>query len=101
MRSASPEPGRVRKPIHTAAQERFLALLKGARKSAGLTQAEVAGRLKKPQSFVAKYENGERRLDVLEFVTVCRAIEADAVEIVGELASGLPRGRRKGTHRSL
>ena len=55
----------MRKPIHTAAQERFLALLKGARKSAGLTQAEVAGRLKKPQSFVAKYENGERRLDVL------------------------------------
>jgi transcriptional regulator with XRE-family HTH domain len=57
---------------------------KHARKSAGLTQAEVAGRLQKPQSFVAKYENGERRLDVLEFVAVCRAIEADAVEIVGE-----------------
>ena len=74
---------------------------KHARKSAGLTQAEVAGRLKRPQSFVAKYENGERRLDVLEFVAVCRAIEADAVEIVSELASGLPRGRRKGTHRSL
>ena len=63
----------MRKPIHTAAEERFLALLKGARKAAGLTQAEVSGRL---------FENGERRLDVLEFVAVCRAIEADAVEIV-------------------
>jgi hypothetical protein len=66
----------------------------GARKSAGLTQAEVAGRLRKPQSFVAKYENGERRLDVLEFVALCRAIEADAVEIVRELASEHMRGRR-------
>ena len=60
----------MRKPIHTATQERFLALLKGARKAAGLTQAQVAGRLKKPQSFVTKYENGERRLDVLEFLSV-------------------------------
>jgi transcriptional regulator with XRE-family HTH domain len=77
----------MRKPIHTAAQERFLALLKGVRKAAGLTQAEVAGRLKKPQSFVAKYENGERRLDVLEFVAVCRAIEADPVELMREITS--------------
>ena len=84
----------MRKPIHTAAQERFLALLKGARKTAGLTQAEVAGRLRKPQSFVAKYENGERRLDVLEFVALCRAIEVDAVEIVRELASEPMPGRR-------
>ena len=36
-----------------------------------------------------------------EFVRACRAIEADAVEIVGEIASGLPRSRRKGTDRSL
>ena len=84
----------MRKPIHTAAQERFLALLKGARKAAGLTQAEVAGRLKKPQSFVAKYEKGERRLDVLEFLTVCRALETDAVEIVRDVASEPMPGQR-------
>jgi transcriptional regulator with XRE-family HTH domain len=80
-----------RKPIHTAAQERFLALLKKARKAADLTQAEVAERLNKPQSFVAKYENGERRLDVIEFVTICRAIEADPVIMVREIASDLTR----------
>ena len=84
----------MRKPIHTAAQERFLGLLKGARKSAGLTQAEVAGRLRKPQSFVAKYENGERRLDVLEFVALCQAIEADPVELLGALVSTGPRAKR-------
>jgi transcriptional regulator with XRE-family HTH domain len=91
----------MRKPIHTAAQERFLALLKGARKAAGLTQAEVAGRLRKPQSFVAKYENGERRLDVLEFVAVCRAIEADPVESMREIASDRsPAARSRKSSRS-
>jgi len=45
----------------------------GARKAAGLTQQALALRLKKPQSFVAKYEGGERRLDVVEFITVARA----------------------------
>ncbi len=48
-----------------------------ARKSAGLTQRELAKRLHKPQSFVAKYEGGERRVDVLEFIEICKAIEAD------------------------
>ena len=48
-----------------------------ARKSAGLTQRELAKRLHKPQSFVAKYEGGERRVDVLEFIEICKAIEVD------------------------
>jgi predicted transcriptional regulator len=42
-----------------------------------VTQHELAKRLHKPQSFVAKYEGGERRIDVVEFVTVCQAIGAD------------------------
>ena len=48
-----------------------------ARKKAGLTQQQLAKRLKKPQSFVAKYEGGERRLDVVEFLGVAQAIGAD------------------------
>jgi transcriptional regulator with XRE-family HTH domain len=36
---------------------------------------EVAARLGRPQSFVAKYEGGERRLDVLEFIAVCDALD--------------------------
>jgi predicted transcriptional regulator len=43
-----------------------------ARKTADLTQHELAKRLRRPQSFVAKYEGGERRIDVVEFVTICR-----------------------------
>lgn len=53
-----------------------------ARHAAGLTQTEVAEKLGRPQSFVSKYEQGERRLDVAEFVDVCRAIGNDPVPIV-------------------
>jgi transcriptional regulator with XRE-family HTH domain len=48
-----------------------------ARKSACLTQVGLADRLGRPQSFVSKYERGERRLDVIEFCEVCHALEID------------------------
>ena len=72
----------MRKPIHTKAHDRLLALLREARKAAGLTQWDVAERLGKPQSFVAKYDCGERRLDLIEFLVVARAIEADPVQLM-------------------
>jgi transcriptional regulator with XRE-family HTH domain len=40
----------------------------------GLTQEEVAIRLGKPQSFISKYESGERRLDLIEFLDICRVL---------------------------
>ncbi len=63
-----------------------------ARKRAGLTQQQLAKRLKRPQSFVAKYEGGERRLDVVEFITIARAIGADPLRILKSLVNraGLP-----------
>jgi transcriptional regulator with XRE-family HTH domain len=45
-----------------------------ARTEAGLTQTQLATTLKRPQSFVSKYESGERNLDVVEFVSVCSAL---------------------------
>jgi len=48
-----------------------------ARKAAGLTQVEVAQRLDKPQSFVSKYEHGERRLDFTEFVEIADILSID------------------------
>jgi transcriptional regulator with XRE-family HTH domain len=48
--------------------------LASAREKAGLTQQKLAERLERHQSFVAKYEGGERRLEVIEFVQICRAI---------------------------
>ncbi len=79
---------RARKPVKTlrSAEHRALcALLVAARRKAGLNQTELAQRLSKPQSFVAKYEGGERRLDVVEFLAVVRAIGADPVRILRDL----------------
>lgn len=55
----------------------FRALLIDARKKANLTQVRLAARLRRPQSFVSKYERGERRLDLLEFLDVARVLELD------------------------
>ena len=56
----------------TTSQDRYLQLLRQARLDAGLTQAELALRLGLPQSFVSKYESGERRLDILELRHICK-----------------------------
>jgi transcriptional regulator with XRE-family HTH domain len=53
---------RTRRPEY----QRFLERLRAARLEAGMTQTEVARRLRRPQSFVSKSESGERRLDVVE-----------------------------------
>lgn len=73
------------KTVHTAEQAAFRRLMIEARKSAGLTQQEVATRLKRHQSFVAKYEGGERRIDVVEFLTISRALGADPVRLLKSL----------------
>jgi transcriptional regulator with XRE-family HTH domain len=75
----------MRKSVYTEGQIKLQELLSAARQRSGLTQQEVADRLQKPQSFVAKYEGGERRLDVIEFVSVARAIGADPARILSKL----------------
>lgn len=62
------------KSLNSTESEKLAALLRSVRSEAGLTQAEVAGRLGQPQSFVSKYESGERRLDVIELRQVCKAL---------------------------
>ena len=53
-----------------------------ARKMAGLTQAELAKKLKCHQSFVARIESGERRIDVVELIVLARATNADALALI-------------------
>lgn len=60
--------------------------LREARLKAGMTQGEVAKKLHRPQSFVSKYEKGERRLDIAEFIKICKVLGISAHKVVKELS---------------
>lgn len=63
----------------------FIEGLTKARKRQKLTQKAVADLLGKPQSFVSKYESGERRLDVVEFIQIAQALREDPVQLLREM----------------
>lgn len=66
----------------------MIELLIQARKDAGVTQTELGRRIGQRQTFVSKFELGERRLDAAEFVEISRAVEADPYELM-RAAEGL------------
>ncbi|MBI1890443.1 MAG: helix-turn-helix transcriptional regulator [Burkholderiales bacterium] len=69
-------------PIHDARYQVFRSMLTEIRLAKGLLQSDVAQRLGKNQSFVSKYERGERRLDLPEFLDVADALEINVEEFV-------------------
>jgi transcriptional regulator with XRE-family HTH domain len=72
----------------------FRKLLKELRVSQKLTQAQVASRLGEPQSYVSKYETGERRLDFVETAIVCDALGVGIEEFTAAFAEKMNRGQR-------
>jgi transcriptional regulator with XRE-family HTH domain len=75
------------KSLRSPAHKRLIAMLIAAREKAGFTQQQLADRLGRPQSFVAKYEGGERRIDLIEFLTIANALELDPARAVREIAA--------------
>jgi transcriptional regulator with XRE-family HTH domain len=75
----------MRDTLRSPRQQQLRALLRDLRKRRHLTQTQLAKRLAKPQSFVAKYEGGERRLSVIEFIDVVSAIGVDPAVVFGKL----------------
>lgn len=75
------------KSLRSPAHLRMIELLIAAREKAGVTQQQLADRLDKPQSFVAKYEGGERRIDLIEFLAIAAALQLDPVKAVREIAA--------------
>ncbi len=73
------------KSVFSKGYDRFRELLVVARKEAGLTQAEVAARLGRSQSYVSKYEQGERRIDVIEFLEISVAVRFNAETFIAGL----------------
>jgi len=63
-------------------------MIRAERERTRVTQVELSQRLDRPQSFVSKYERGERRLDVIEFLEVARVLGFDAVRFIERLQAG-------------
>ncbi len=63
-------------------------LLRGLRQEAGLSQVELAAALKTDQSFVSRFERGERRLDLIELAEICAACGVPLSELVRRFIDG-------------
>ncbi len=86
MRHWNPANARnMAKSIYTKRHQKLCDLLVEARNEAVLTQQEIADQLGKPQSYVAKVEGGERRLDVIEFWELCEAIGVSPPQLINSL----------------
>lgn len=81
----------MQKSIWTPGHEWLCKLLREIREECKLTQVEVAEKLCRPQSFVSKYESGDRRLDLAELRDVCRALGVSLTEVVERFEKGFPK----------
>jgi transcriptional regulator with XRE-family HTH domain len=75
----------VKKSIYSEKHTKLCEILTEGRKKAGLTQQELAKMIGKQQSFVAKYEGGERRLDLIELIEISNRIGLDLLSVVKKL----------------
>jgi transcriptional regulator with XRE-family HTH domain len=56
-----------------------------------MTQRDLASSLGKPPSWVAKVESRERRLDIIEYIAIARALDRRETDLLGEIAASLPK----------
>ena len=82
-----PQTPKRRKAVRTPKYIQLRHLLVEARTKAGLSQDALADRLGRPQSYVSKFERGERRLDVVEFFEVMDALHVDGFKFLKTLLS--------------
>ena len=75
----------------TDAYRGLLDLLIEARETAGLTQVQLAAALRKPQAFISKVERGVRRIDIIEFCVIARAIGVDPLELLKRVLPSIPK----------
>ena len=83
----------VEKSLNKINHKIFLELLYQLRMSSGDTQKSLAEKLDVPQSFISKVENGERRLDVIELLEFCRALNTTITDFVIALEHKIDESR--------
>jgi transcriptional regulator with XRE-family HTH domain len=80
--------GSTLKNLRSAKHRALVSAIVSARQAAGLTQRQLAARLKRSNSFVWKIEAGERRVEVLEFVEIARATGVEPTELLQRALKG-------------
>lgn len=79
----------MKKKAYVAQRAQLVSLLREIRIEARLTQAEMAARIERDQTFVSKYESGQRRLDVLEVREICQVMGITLEEFARRLEKAL------------
>jgi ribosome-binding protein aMBF1 (putative translation factor) len=79
----------VVKTLGTDRHKVLIALLIEKREAAGMTQSDLAAKLGEYQSFVARLESGQRRVDVVEFLELAEILDFSAGEAVKQLQETL------------
>ncbi len=80
------------KTIFGGEHRHLVEVLTEARQISGLTQAQLAAKVGKDQTYISIIERGQRRVDVLEFVALARGMAADPAKLFGEVLKRLPEG---------
>jgi transcriptional regulator with XRE-family HTH domain len=75
----------LRKTLRSRGHQTLIQILIQAREKVGMTQRDLAARIKRPHSFVGRMEGGERRVDVIEFIEIAKVLGADPKELFGRL----------------
>jgi len=83
--------------LHSYCYQVFRSLLVSAREQSGLTQVQIAERLGKPQSFISKYERGERRLDFPEFIELANILGIDVIDFLDRYQSAITQATTQKT----
>jgi len=78
------------KTVFSGAHHNLVEVLIRARRKAGLTQTQLAELIGKDQKFISLIERGQRRVDVLEFYVIAKAMNLDPIRLYGELVRKLP-----------
>ena len=75
----------LRKTLRSKGHRALIDILVASREQAGLTQRDLAARLKRPHSFIGRIEAGERRVDVIEFIEIARVMGLDPEHLFAKL----------------
>ena len=78
------------KTVFSGAHQHLVDLLIAARRKAKLTQTELAQLIGKDQKFISLIERGQRRVDVLEFYVIAKAMGLEPLKLYGDLIKKLP-----------